>query len=273
MHFLDFRTRGVGGPVLSTPLLYRDDRLLGAGLRHLPSHPGGLAFVVHGYNNSRSAGITGIRGFATAALQAVPSLAPMELVGVLWPGDAVFGFLSYPTEEADADRTADALANELEQRDFAVPPSFVAHSLGCRVVLRALDALVRRRPNRESIDQLVLFAGAVDNDVLGRRDRYAAAAAAANRVVNVASTTDKVLRYAFPVGDWLAGVFSGGYTRTALGRDGPAANPMPPKQVARFQVGHHRVDHGDYLGGDSDLRRRAAAMGASILTRREPVVF
>src|SRR5262245_12134874 len=99
MWFLDFRTRDVGGPVAPTPALYQDGVRRGSGLAALPAHPGGVTFVAHGYNNSRSEGLAAIEGFTAAALRQVPALASTMVVGVLWPGDAIFGFLSYPTEE------------------------------------------------------------------------------------------------------------------------------------------------------------------------------
>lgn len=273
MWFLDFRTRDVGGPVATAPMLYEDDRLRGVGLSALPPAHGGLTFVLHGFNNDREEGRAKVAGFTSAAIQLVPALGSTRVVGVLWPGDAIFGFLSYPTEEADADRTAAGFARELAAARLPVAPSFVAHSLGCRVALQTVDTLVRGAPDRAWVDQMVLFAGAVDDDALARSDRYALAVRSASRLINVASTSDRVLQYAFPAGDWLAGIFTGGYTRKALGRHGPAASPRPPEQVRRFQVGVHGVGHGDYLGGDSALRRRASELAGHAIQRDEPLSY
>lgn len=272
MWFLDFRTRDVGGPVATTPVLYQDGIRRGSGLGALPGHAGGLTFVVHGYNNDRAQGMASIAGFASAAAAAVPALAGTLLVGVLWPGDAIFGFLSYPTEERDADATAAAFARELARTRLDAIPTFVAHSLGCRVVLETIERLTRLHPDRAWVDQIVLMAGAVDNDCLGRRERYLRGATGALRVVTVASTADRVLQLAFPAGDWLTGIFSGGYTRTALGRSGPAAEPRPPQATSPFQVGAFGIGHGDYLGGDTPPRRQAARFAGRAIVR-EPLVW
>jgi hypothetical protein len=273
MWFLDFRTRDVGGPVASTPLLYEDDAWRGSGLSALPPHPGGLALVVHGYNNDRTAGKASIAGFAQAAVQQRPSLSEQLLVGVLWPGDSVLGFLSYPTEEADADGTAAALAATLAAGPLSAVPSFVAHSLGCRVVLQTLDTLARIRPGRQWVDELILLAAAVDADALARADRYTAAARLPVRLVNVASTADRVLELAFPAGDWLAGIFTGGYTRRALGFRGPSSEPPLPRRIDGFQVGPHGVGHGDYLGGGNPKRLRAAALAGRAILHEAPLHY
>lgn len=273
MWFLDYRVRDVGGPVATTPMLYEGGQLRGHGLSMLPRPAEGVTFVFHGFNNSRKDGVSQTEGFAKAAIAQVPALTGTEFVGVLWPGDAIVGFLSYPTEEADADRTAARLARELAAARISPAPNLVAHSLGCRVLLRTLDILARTDPDQSWVDQIVLLAGAVDDDVLARKDRYARGVQNATRLVNVASTADNVLRYAFPAGDWFAGLFSSGYTRTALGRRGPSTSPKPPNQVRPFQVGSLDVGHGDYLGGNNPLRMRASAFAARVIDRHEPLHY
>ncbi|HZC82738.1 MAG TPA: hypothetical protein VE222_13685, partial [Nitrospiraceae bacterium] len=93
------------------------------------------------------------------------------------------------------------------------------------------------------------------------------------RILNVASTADNTLRFVFPVGDWFAGIFSGGYTRPALGYRGPAASPPAPERARSFPVGRFNVDHGDYLGGDSSLRRRASAFAGRAIEQEEPLEY
>jgi hypothetical protein len=272
MWTLDFRTTDVGGPVATTSKLYDGHARRGDGLAALPPNPAGVTFVVHGFNKDRKDGRAQVDAFARTAVELVPAIAPTTFVGVLWPGDAVIGFLSYPTEEADADRTAERFAAVLAAARLSPSPNFVAHSLGARVVLATVDRLARDLPGRAWADQIVLLAAAVDDDVLGRNDRYAKGAASASRLLTVASTADGVLRYAFPAGDWIAGLFSGGYTRRALGRFGPASSPSPPPATRRFQVGNLGVEHGDYLG-DKDKQRWAARFAGCALARMEPLEY
>lgn len=273
MWFLDYRVRDVGGPVATTPRLFEGAQFRGHGLSALPRPAEGVTFVFHGFNNDRKEGVSQTEGFVEAAIDQVPSLARTVFVGVLWPGDAIVGFLSYPTEESDADRTAARLAKVLREAPISPPPNMIAHSLGCRVLLRTVEILARQDPDRRWVDQIVLLAGAVDDDVLARKDRYAQGARNAARLVNVASTADQVLRFAFPAGDWFAAVFSKGYTRTAIGRGGPSASPPPPASVRPFQVGSLDVGHGDYLGGKKPLGIRAAAFAGRVLERREPLHY
>jgi esterase/lipase superfamily enzyme len=275
VYWLDFRTRDVGGPVRRTPALFRGSRYVGDGLSLLPPSSEGVTFVAHGFNNSRDEGVRLIRGFVNAAKTEVPQLRGTRMVGVLWPGDAIFGFLSYPTEESDADETADAFAETLLAARLPQPVHFVAHSLGSRMLLRTLTLLVNADPNTSWADQIVLMAAAVDNDCLARGDRYAVGVENASRLLNLASTNDRVLRYAFPAGDWFAGVFTGGYTRTALGRRGPAASPRPPSHVHPHQIPDaDDVRHGHYLGGGPDARRLAASrFTGKALERIEPLRY
>ena len=271
MWFLDFRTRSVGGPVASTPMLYEGHSWRGHGLSALPPGPKAVTFVFHGYNNNREEGMAARQGFANAAVATVPSLAESRLVGILWPGDSFMGFLSYPTEEADADRTAAALSAELDRARLSPAPNCVAHSLGTRVALQTVTTLATWNSAQAWADQIILFAGAVDNDSLARQSRYARGVANANRVVNVASTADNVLRFAFPAGDWFAGLFSGGYTRTALGRSGPASSPRAAGHVLPFQVGHFDLGHGDYMGGGDKRQRGASQLAGHAIERVEPL--
>ncbi len=275
MWTLDFRAQSVGGPVARPRLLDDRDAWIGGGdLSALPPSTTPITFVVHGFNNDRGDGLAGVRGLADAAIAQVPGLRSDRMVGVLWPGDAIVGFLSYPTEERDADTTAERFARVLRRSRLSPPPNFVTHSLGARVVLRALQILVDSDPDRAWAGQIVLMAAALDDDALARDDRYRAAVDCAARVVNVASTADDVLRFTFPAGDWVAGLCGGGYTRAALGYAGPAPTPRPPDRVWQFQVGSLGVGHHDYLGGGADpKRRRAAAFAGHVVTRFEPLGY
>ncbi len=274
MWFLSYRTQEVGGPVASTPLLFGDaDTLVGNSLRGIAEATAGVTFIIHGYNNSRTKGLQGERGFAVQLAQQFLALAGSQFVGVLWPGDARVGFISYPTEEADADRAAEAFARTLRETAFASPPNFIAHSLGCRVTLRTLSLLVASDPGRTWANQVVLLAGAVDNDVLAREARYLAGVRNAARIVNVASTEDAVLKWGYPVGDFFAGFF-GGYTKTALGLYGPSSRPPLPWNVRTVQLREaDGIGHLDYLGGqDPQKSQFIAQLAGNAILQVEPLV-
>jgi hypothetical protein len=220
-----------------------------------------LTFLAHGFNVTREVGRTNLDGFARAAAALEPQL-DQRCVGVLWPGDDFLSPLTYSLEESDADRTARELARTITRRMSGVSrPNFVAHSLGCRVVLETMVLLLREGI---ACGEVVLMAAAVDSDALARSRRYAAAVRAATRVSILSSTADLVLQIAFPAGDFLASLLHGGYTRAALGRVGSHAarnpfEPVPPN-VRDRPIGRFGVGHGDYLPSQNpNSKQRGAA--------------
>ena len=230
-----------------------------------------IVFLIHGFNVALSAGRDRLLRFS----EELSSQRGAALVSVLWPGDHWAGPLSYPFEGGDADDTAERLAAFVDELALPahVPLAFVAHSLGCRVALEAL----RRLPGRSrDVTEVCLLAPAVDNDCLAHLNKYRTAVARLNasgkptRFCVVHSVEDEVLRFAYPVGDWLRSVFTlwrddPGF---ALGYKGPRAltEPRPgdiPANVSSVAVGSFRVDHDDYLPLDGQpelsLNRRASA--------------
>lgn len=267
---LDFRESEVGGavvgPVVSTASGYTLQLSDIAPLARETNH---VVIMVHGFNVRRAEG-------RRTLLQLARSLdGPVSAVflAVLWPGDDRLSPLSYPFEERDADTTARLLAEVVTKHLPAEAQiSFVAHSLGCRVVLETMRRLLA---GGRSAAEVVLMAAAVDRDALARTDRYAAAVRAARRVHWLASTSDRVLQFAYPAGDSIAALISGGYTRVALGRAGPAAhrNEALPPQVTGAQVGPFGVGHGDYLPAPTPNERqdKATRYSAAALAGRTPV--
>jgi len=257
-YIVDLRVEGRGGPV-------GGPRALDAAGQQVPrpAYPAlgrgaRLVFVVHGFNVSRKSGRSSFKGVVALADQA--SVPGVRWMGVLWPGDHFLRALSYPSEERDADRSASRLADFIRQVAPDEPIDFVAHSLGCRVVLETMRRLL---PSGPPVNQVVLMAGAVDDDAVARRTRYRAAVAAAGRVATLSSRKDRVLRFAFPIGDFLVGLFSGGYTRRALGFHGPRPGRHPvPGTVSPHQLKKRwKVRHGDYLPpapAKANRRQRAA---------------
>jgi hypothetical protein len=245
LYFLNLRAKSKGGG-FGGPLLTREDgRLLDEGnLLALGSAPP-LTFVIHGFNNDREEGRRGLSSFVGLLRSAHPQLTG-RMVAVLWPGDSLLGPLAYPVQERDARSCAERIEHLCRVRwRLRESPSFVAHSLGCLVVLETM----RRLHGSVGTTYAVLMAGAVDCDALARSDRYRAAVAAARGVGVLHSRRDDVLRLAFPLGDAIAAGLFGGYTRRALGRVGPKAAREPVENVPQPPVCDRQVanNHGDYL--------------------------
>lgn len=260
---LDFRAAEVGGGFAGPLLFAEHGQALDPGALLTLGAAGPLTFLLHGFNVDRSAGRAGLLEFGRLLRAARPDLAG-RLVAVLWPGDDLLSPLSYSLEERDADQTARRLA-ALCTRTWKLrePPSFVAHSLGCRV---ALETMARLLAAGRSSAHAVLMAGAVDADCLARADRYRACVAAARSVAVLHSGADLVLRLAFPLGDALAGLLFGGYTRTALGLAGPRAGvrrreSIPAPGVSALSLTRFGVGHLDYLGNP-----RAARYAGDVLS-------
>ena len=252
MHLLDFRIQNVGGPVVR-PKMY----LVSEDGREIEVEPGSTlsarpawTFVIHGFANDRRDGKTKLSAYAAQLRKEAPGL-DSGLALVLWPGDNRLSPLTYSVEEEDARSTADKLsAFILEYLPGSVRLHFIAHSLGSLV---ALEAMKRLHENGVPAGMCLLLAGAVDCDALARRARFQPCVQAAARVQVLSSKKDIVLQWCFPIGDLIAGLLFGGYTRSALGRVGPQpseAREGIPGTVASLPLSNDwNVGHGDYLAG------------------------
>lgn len=244
--FLNFRTAGTGGDVVSDPYVIEGDgltdpvalRTLGWQLPADRTNGREIVFATHGFNVSYSEGV-----HALARLEAELQLAPrFVFVGVLWPGDYWLPVINYPAEADDAVRCGRRLAefaNTTLRRAGAL--SFVAHSLGARLMLEAVKHLERRAR------EVCLLAAAVDDDCLATR-QYDDARANAERTSVLASTKDLVLRLAYPAGDLVSDILydDDGWLRRALGYHGP--RPHAPEAVTHAQIAEtDGYGHGDYL--------------------------
>ena len=256
-----------------------------------------VTFLIHGFNVDKQAGIGSL-----SSLSKKLASEGSAIVCVLWPGDSPIGPLSYPfTEGFQADDTAVQLARFIENHiGDAIPVNFVAHSLGCRVTLEAIQQLHKMAEgDRDTypVNQVCLLAAAADDHSLSIPKKYKAAAERAQRVVVLSSVEDKVLKFLYPAGDLLqAFIFfwreSFGF---ALGYRGPKA--IKPKRrvnnrATRKQKAHsvaanvssikidkeHKVDHGDYLppydGTEGNKRQKAAAkLAKAVLAGESELVY
>lgn len=256
--FLDLRANPVGGGVASHVTLRQ-----GGG--HYPYLDGfldqvrgrDLLLATHGFNVDRADGIAKL-----SAWEALLQLPDNYLfVGVLWPGDSRWvPVLDYPVEDREATDSAALLASFVRSNfGAALSLSFSSHSLGARVLLET----VRRLTNAGvPVNQAVVMAGAIDDDCLATQ--YADSVAKLRDISLLASLEDDVLKWAFPLGNPLAGIISEGhpYWRGALGRYGPSGR-RPANLGSAWQIPDAwNYGHGNYLGASPQPKAQPVSLPA-----------
>lgn len=264
---LDFRERNRGGRVV--PGLLSDANGLQPGLvsEAALKRETAVAFLIHGYNNTRSVGIRKLLDLASL----LPLASSGALVATLWPGDHWLRGASYPLEGRDADTTAVKLAAFITR---VIPPetplSFVTFSLGARVALEC----IRRLPvDQHPVAQVCLMAAAIDDDSLAAPKVYSAATEKSERVAVLSSRADKLLKSIYPVGDlFQAFLFARDTPGGALGFNGPqrhrkSGRPVPANVLRQPLNEDFGVDHDDYFPGKTitDKHRAAAQFADEVL--------
>jgi len=144
---------------------------------------------VHGYNTS----------FEQAVLQAAQfghDLGIAQGIGLFsWPSKGTE--LGYPSDEASAERNKYSLADFLEQFVDAFPKqgiSVVAHSMGCRCLLGALEVLAAKNANAaKSIHQVILAAADVDAAIMPHQGKFAVSSA--DRTTSYVGDRDRALLF------------------------------------------------------------------------------
>ena len=167
--------------------------------------------LVHGFNNP-------IENVLSSYWQVAKGLSDEGLtgtgqygliVGFTWPGQR-FGigyFGAVGTANKSGPRLRDFIA---DLQGVAHSVDVQTHSLGARVALKALVD-----PKKAFVDNLLMTAAAVDNNLLEPDEAFFKAASAVNRCFTYDSTNDPVLGGAFWIGDILDGI------HPALGLKGP----------------------------------------------------
>ena len=222
-----------------------------------------LVLLLHGYNNNREDAGRSYQKFYDLQQGLVGTgsdWAPgVTVVPVYWPGDAGWGLLSpayYPWAVPRAQQVADLLSTILidvgNYSSGRLTVDFVAHSLGSRVLLRTLALL----PNSNLIwvRSVVHMAAAVptwklddprDPDKLS--DGFSRETSGDSRTLSLYSGHDRVLKFAFPLGE-TASPAHDGFFPTALGHEswpgGSGVGGLGQQEV-------RGANHGDYWGADS----------------------
>jgi hypothetical protein len=268
---LDFRSADVGGAVVPGRLTLKTSTL--DDLQQCSE----VVFLVHGFNVDRPDGAAELGRMAPLLV----SLGEGAAVAVLWPGDSSIGPASYPFETNKADDSAVELAKYIGDNLPQHPRiSFIAHSLGSRVVMQTLRQLwIMSIP----VSQVCLMAAAIDNDSLCEVAEYRAATQYAARVAVLYSPSDQVLKYAYPAGNLLSAFIHWSSTGdAALGFTGPRAGTgadeaIPSGVMASGIPKVNAVNHSDYLPSVS-LPLSAAQIAAAryanlIISGATPVAY
>ncbi len=205
-----------------------------------------VLLATHGFNVNRKSGIAGLTKWnALSQLQGLER--PVMFVGVLWPGDStILPILDYPMEGSIANESGKLLAGFIDSCMSVAPRiSLASHSLGARTVLETI------KRSRRRFAQLILMAGAIEDDCLTAE--YADAAARIDAITIVASREDMVLALAFPIGN-LVGDFirdDHPFFSRAVGREGVRTGDGIDAFLQQWQLpGDWDYGHLDYMPDD-----------------------
>ena len=246
-----------------------------------------VVFLLHGFNVDRASGEATLDRLAERLRPDLDRL----VVPVLWPGDMdlatlqLVSFLSYAFEYDNADEAGERLGDAIcAQMGRARRVSFLSHSLGARVVVRAAERVARRRRRGEAtprLGELCLLAPAIDATAFTDPRASRALVAEVEGITVLGSRGDTVLRFVYPLGDLgatLLAFFRDERVRSALGYGGIRPdNPWPERLGDTILAADLGVDHGDYFPGeaDADPQRqanyaRSARFAAAALTGTSP---
>lgn len=187
-----------------------------------------LVVLVHGNRYGHDDALRQVIDLARRIATCSPSCPDPRVVVYSWPSEKEGillgdGRLKYDRARCEADRFATFLGRVEPWR----PVGIVGYSYGALVTLGGVEAAVGRGADagagrwsaREGGVHLLLVASAVRGDALAPRGPYHAAARAADRIVLINNSSDRVLRF-FP---WI----DRGFATEALGRVGMPSRWLP----------------------------------------------
>ena len=228
--------------------------------------------LVHGFNNTDSEAAVAYLGFRSRQKEifGTPDFSGFErrFGDTFWPGDADWwwffdkvDFLIYPAAVHTAVNAGRDLANLLWEMPNLERVDFIAHSLGCRVVLETLRLL--RQRTLPIVGRIVLMAAAVPSEMLEPGGKFfdlvTALEAEGTHIQVLYSEQDWVLHYTFPPGQALAGGDEA--SSRAIGRFG-----WSPRMPGPHATGDDRkiagALHGDYWGHSKTPPSREATEAA-----------
>ena len=256
------REKDEGGGIRS-PGKFSDERFAAARLS--------CVVMVHGFNNTDGEAAYAYHGFRSRQIEAFGTTTEAlnaRLGDTFWAGDADWGWFDfadfgvYSRAIGHARQAAGELVALLQRMPNLGEVEFIGHSLGSRVILETLHRLVAGG-SAPRVRRVCLMAAAVPMEKLEPGgdfyDTLLTLAANGTQLLIMHSRQDKVLHYAFPLGQATGG--PGERSSRALGRDGP--NPLMPGYhgtLDEMQMGG--ADHGDYWGHSGKSVARESAKWA-----------
>jgi hypothetical protein len=218
-----------------------------------------LIFFIHGYNNTISAAEHTWRTETWNKLieRGITKETQRSIVFFFWPGDiskyAIISAPSYPSQIAIAEQAADELAEYLSKlrspTGERVKIQFIAHSLGCRLVLEALFRVQNRRLVNIEITDVLLMAAAVPVGLcMPFGDARFGRQVATTREIVLYSKNDLILKWVFRPGEWLADDLPP-HGSVAVGRTG-----RPLDRWSKYSE-ECELGHSDYWTHSESLRR------------------
>lgn len=220
-----------------------------------------LLLLIHGYNNTVDAASESYRGWGDIQRH-LGGLGGVHVVHVFWPGSNWESFAVYMQAIFEARETAKRLAQQLRlaaARFGMLRVRIVTHSLGSRVTVHLMHELQQQGAELVQLVGVVFMAAAVPTRLLAPgTDVRAAIDRTATPLRSLFSENDSVLRFAFPLGESLAGQ---GFFPVALGREqwrGASAIAEPRLTQER----NPDAGHGDYWSGGNDRKSRERALHA-----------
>ena len=168
--------------------------------------------LIHGYNVDKRRAKDSYEKFKWRLLEDSTVALDNDIIHLYWPGDARFRLvseMSFPVQPKRAMHTARALAKYLAKRiqeqDQDCELIFIGHSLGCRVIVETLCKLYSQEyNNRLTPTRIFLMAAGIPVSMVHNQNRLWKGIQGSNPRVVYYSRKDKVLQYAFPVGQTAA---------------------------------------------------------------------
>jgi hypothetical protein len=206
-----------------------------------------LVLLVHGYNNSEAVARESFGRFVEhlRGLSSTGRALAADAVFVYWPGDTNLGLAisaaSYPLQVERAIQSGRSLGAHLA--DLVGPAGtptevyLVGHSLGCRLILETLREMSGAPRPAVFVAGVSLMAAAVPEEVAAERWPELGGIGRPRRTDILHSADDRVLHWAFPLGETAAG---GGVFPRAVGRFGE------PHGLWTWRRDLAPNDHGDY---------------------------
>lgn len=202
-----------------------------------------IIILLHGYNTTERQATEGYDNLLKKLrLAGMPEHYQKKICQFYWPGDwPKVSEISYPFQLKKAKRAAEMLwqylakpANFSKKSEFV----FIAHSLGCRLVLEILLKIITQKTgNKLKVKKTILMAAAVPVYMVKSSGKLAIIRTSNQPLAGISSERDCTLKKAFPIGQSAA--FEGVLPQ-AIGYKG---NP-----TGFFNHGLKRMNirHGDY---------------------------